>query len=111
LSAPSSQLHLPPQVPKHADRIEGIDGSRTCHTTVIVAKVERPGHTQLYLFVVLIRASLSYHMDIAALVRIVLGYGILGLVQLEYRCLRQVCIHIRRFFGFGSRGESSLGFP
>ena len=44
-SAPSSQLHVSPQVSKHADRIEGIDGSHTCHTTVIVAKLERPGHT------------------------------------------------------------------
>jgi len=42
LSIPSSQLHAPSQIPKHADRIERIVGTRTLRcTTTDVLKTER----------------------------------------------------------------------
>jgi hypothetical protein len=56
LSVPSSQLHAPPQIPEHADRIDRIGGTRNARsrrrTTADVLKAERPGKGQLYLFVV-----------------------------------------------------------
>src|SRR6266851_6623373 len=70
LSAPSSHLRAPPQVPEHADRIEWIDDTRTRSAGVVVLKVERSRHTQLVLFVLLLAllgASLSRCTGIAAL--------------------------------------------
>src|SRR6266850_6090816 len=58
LTLPSSQLHAPPQIPKHTDRIERIVGTRTPRsrrrTTTDVLKAERPGNPQLNLFLVVL---------------------------------------------------------
>jgi len=48
----------PQQIPEHDGRIERIDGTRTPRSlrcsTADVLKAERPGHPQLYLFVVVV---------------------------------------------------------
>ncbi|SRR6266851_4110463 len=107
LSALSSHLHAPQQVPKHADRIEWIDGTRTHSTAVVVLKVERSRHTQLVLFVVVVvlflGASLSLCMGIAALFVIVPR-----LVRLGRRRLRLLSTRIPHRFGL-SRRSSNLG--
>lgn len=58
LSALSSQLHPPLQIPEHTYSIERIDGTRTCPTrrtgtTAKVFKVERRGYMRQYLFVLI----------------------------------------------------------
>jgi hypothetical protein len=102
LSAPSSHLHPPPQVPKHAGRIESIDGARTRNTTVVVLKVEQPRHAQLDLFILpSLGASLRRHMGLAALFVIAPGHDVLRLARLERRRLRLLSTLIPHLVGLG----------
>src|SRR6266851_5041180 len=103
LSAPPSDLHAPPQVPKHADRIDWIDGTRARSTVVVVLKVERSRHTRPVLLVLLLGASLSRCTGIAAHFVIVLR-----LVRLGRRRLRPLSTLIPHLFGLGRR-SSNLG--
>jgi hypothetical protein len=114
LSEPSSHLRKPPQVPERADRIEWIDDTRTRSTGIMVLKVERPRQRQLDLFVfvfalILLRASPSRRMGIAALFVIAPGHGMLRLARLERLRLRLLSTLIPDLFSLGCRSISNLG--
>jgi len=90
MSAPSSQLHLPPEGPEHTDSIGRID--RTCPrfthpTTVMIPNGERLEHMQFDLFLLFILILLSF-------------------ARLRRCCVCAGRIPLLRVFGL----DSSLGF-
>ena len=92
--ASSSQLHAPPQVPKHADNI-----GTHCNISIVVFHVERPRDTQCHIHIFVLIRRRRRRRTIAALGRH--RYG--GL------CLwwRRACPGVRRLFTNGR--FSSLG--